>query len=195
MMLQGLARGDVRHDTYVPPTYADVPSLWRRWQEEDAEASAASVSVSPPRSGSKLPSAAAGGLGLSGLSVPSFEPCPSSTPFPGHVQRSCSHDDHALRSVGGRHGGAASGTGTKYAAAVNVATSDAACLHACQPSSLKVLLKLQARRAQEAEVYDDIQLRNQRRHIRVLGKTEDLSKGRLDDLLAEARALTSDRSE
>jgi hypothetical protein len=35
MFIQERARGGLPQETYVPPTYADVPSLWRRWLEED----------------------------------------------------------------------------------------------------------------------------------------------------------------
>lgn len=123
MFLQDKARGERPQDTYVPPTYADVPSLWRRWLEEDSK---------PTES-------------------------PASSP-----------SRHA--SVRAMH---APAEGPKV--------------------TLKDMLALQAVRAQEAEVYDDIQAHNQRRHITLLDKTPDVCNGRLDDMLASVRALTAGR--
>ncbi|CUG88244.1 Hypothetical protein, putative [Bodo saltans] len=124
MFLQDKARGDRPQSTYVPPTYADVPSLWRRWLEEDSK-----LSVSPNTSPSR----------------------------------------HASRYV-------------------KQTSSDAP-----PKQSLKEMLALQATRAQEAEVYDEIQAHNQRRHITLLDRTPDICHGRLDSVINSVRTMTAGR--
>jgi hypothetical protein len=61
------------------------------------------------------------------------------------------------------------------------------------PLRLSELLAQQEARAAEATNLNERRYQYERKHMKVLDRTKDLTNGKLDDLLARARELTSNR--
>lgn len=62
-----------------------------------------------------------------------------------------------------------------------------------QNNDLKCQLKVQEKMMQEATVFANMKHGYERKHIRLLGKTEDISRGCLSDILQPVIELTSER--
>ncbi len=70
---------------------------------------------------------------------------------------------------------------------------DAAARQGGAALSLTALLAQQEARMMEADTLAERRFQYERKHMKVMGKTADLCRGKLDSLLAQARELTANR--